>query len=66
MYRCLNCGEVFEEADEMNTTYESYYGVSSDFPDRTPLTLEVCPSCESDQIDEIDEMDEFLEDEEEE
>lgn len=62
MFRCLDCGEVFDEADELYTTYESYYGVASDFPDRTPLTLEVCPRCESDQIDEIDD---FYEEEEE-
>ena len=65
MYRCLDCGEVFEEPDEMHTSYEAYYGVSSDFPDRTPLTFEVCPRCESDQIDEIDEMDELYDEEEE-
>lgn len=64
MYRCLDCGEVFDEADEMHTSYEAYYGVSSDFPDRTLLTLKVCPMCESDQIDEIDEMDDFYEEEE--
>ena len=63
MYRCLNCGEVFEEADEMYTTYEAYYGVSSDFPNRTPLRLEVCPRCESEDIDEVDDV---YEDEEEE
>lgn len=63
MYRCLDCGEVFDEADEMYTTYEAYYGVASDFPDRTPLTLEVCPRCKSDEIDEVDDV---YEDEEEE
>lgn len=64
MFRCLNCGEVFDEADEMYTTYEAYYGVASDFPDRTSLTLEVCPRCESDDIDEVDDV--YEEEEEEE
>lgn len=56
MYRCLNCGEEFYEPDGIRTTYEAYYGVASDFPNHTSMTLEVCPSCKSDDIDEVDDV----------
>lgn len=56
MFRCLNCGEEFNEPDELRTTYEAYYGVASDFPDRHPMVLGVCPNCHSDDIDEVDEI----------
>lgn len=58
MFRCNDCGEYFEEADEIRTSYEAYYGVASDFPDRHPMTLEVCPNCHSDDIEEADEEEE--------
>lgn len=53
MYRCDNCRATFEEPDEEHTTYESYYGVSSLFPNSTSMTLYVCPYCGSDDIEEI-------------
>lgn len=60
MFRCNNCGEIFEEADEIRTSYEAYYGVGTYFPDRTPLFLQVCPKCHSDDIED------FMEEEDEE
>jgi len=55
MYKCCNCDEVFYEPDEKHTTYESYYGVSSEFPNSTSLTLYVCPYCGYDELKEIEE-----------
>lgn len=58
MYRCSICKKKFEEPKKINTTYESYYGVASDFQSYTPLTLEVCPFCSCEEINEIEEYDE--------
>lgn len=63
MYRCCNCGEDFYEPDEIRTTCEAYYGVASDFPNHTSMTLEVCPLCKSEDIYDLDDV---YEDEEEE
>ena len=57
MFRCLDCGEIFEETDEIRTTYEAYYGVASDFHHHTPMMLEVCPNCHSDNIEDFFEED---------
>ena len=58
MWKCLNCGKQFDEPSEQRTTYEAYYGVSSDFMSSTSLTLLVCPSCYSEDIDEYNEEEE--------
>lgn len=50
MYYCEDCGEIFEEPQIKHTTYESYYGVWSDFSSHTPLDLKLCPSCGSDNL----------------
>jgi len=49
-YVCDNCEREFDEPYDVHTTYESYYGVSSLFPNSTPMTLAVCPYCGSDDI----------------
>ena len=51
-YQCDNCRQTFDEPEEEHTTYEHYYGVSSLFPNSTPMTLYVCPYCGSDDIEE--------------
>ena len=64
MFKCNDCLEEFEE-DEIRiieTSYEAYYGVSTLFHNKTPLTLEVCPYCESEDIEELED----IEDEEDE
>lgn len=53
-YACDNCRKEFDEPEEEHTTYEHYYGVSSLFPNSTPMTLNVCPYCSSDDIIEND------------
>lgn len=65
MWKCDACNHTFEEPKEINTTYESYYGVSSLFPNSTALTILSCPYCGEESVEEltqreIDEL-EFLE-----
>lgn len=60
MWECLNCGKKFETPNKVETSYESYYGVGSDFGYHHSATLLVCPYCDSDDIDE------YVEEEEEE
>lgn len=53
MYKCRDCKKEFEEPNIKKTTYELYYGVASEFPNHTPLELEVCPFCGSDNIEKV-------------
>lgn len=53
-YECGNCRCTFDEPYEEHTTYESYYGVSSMFPNSHSMTLYLCPNCGSDDIGEIE------------
>lgn len=57
-YRCLECGEIFDEPDEIRENVGEFWG--------TPAyeSFNVCPCCKSDEIEEVDPAD--LEDEEEE
>ena len=50
MYYCENCGKVFEQPIIEHTTYESYYGVSSDFNSYNSLDIKHCPYCDSDEL----------------
>lgn len=58
MYRCDECLEMFEEPIIHETTWESYYGVASEFSNGTYLRLELCPYCGSDVIEEIEKEEE--------
>lgn len=64
-YKCPNCKRVYDDFEEIkviNTTYESYYGVSSFFPNSNSMTLNLCPRCEEEVIEyEQDEKEEFIE-----
>lgn len=51
LYKCSNCGKVFDEPNTVKTTYEAYYGVSSSFAYGSPLYYDVCPYCDSEDID---------------
>lgn len=55
MIKCLECREVFREPLIYETSYESYYGISSDFSTSTYLKLELCPACGSECVEEIKE-----------
>lgn len=58
-WKCENCDREVDELKEVATTYEAYYGVSSLFPDNTPMYLSVCPYCDSEDLIEIEEDDDF-------
>lgn len=60
MYKCGECGKTFYEPNIINTTFESYYDVTSYFGSRHPLKLYVCPFCEDENIEEIKREDEEL------
>lgn len=47
MYKCLQCGEVFQEheAEEIQVCYEDYYGVADLFHGRHYMTVLACPFC---------------------
>lgn len=58
MYICEHCEKVFEEPHTIHTTYESYYGVWSDFSSHNPLDLKVCPHCGCEEIKPYEESEE--------
>ena len=55
MWYCNNCKSEFKEPKRIITTYETFFGVSSMFPDSNRLELLVCPNCDDDATD-IEEM----------
>ena len=64
MYKCPECGAVFEEPEYETVCFEEQYGVGSMFNDRHYGTFANCPECggaidiEYDTYDEEEEMDE--------
>lgn len=63
---CTECGHIFseEEAIEVSTTYEAYYGVSDLFnSSKGHITIELCPYCSSEDLEEIDSFDDGIGDE---
>lgn len=65
MYICNHCKRKFEEPEEINTTYESLYGISSLFPNSNSITLYACPYCNSNDVEEFYEYEEEYEEDEE-
>lgn len=45
MWKCPECGAIFEEPNYMEICWEDYCGVSSMFPDRHYGTVAECPEC---------------------
>jgi len=45
MYKCPECGEIFEEPNYMEVCWEDYYGVGSMFPNRNYGVISQCPHC---------------------
>ena len=45
MYRCPECGAVFEEPEYETVCFEELYGVGSMFQDRHYGTFANCPEC---------------------
>lgn len=60
MYRCPECGRIFEEPNYAEICWEAEYGVSGWFQDLHYGTVAECPYCETGidiYMDEIDEED---------
>ena len=45
MYKCPECGAIFEEPEYETVCFEELYGVGSMFPDRHYGTFANCPEC---------------------
>lgn len=60
MYKCMNCGRIFEEPIYEDVSYEDWCGVGSEFPRASHhyFRLVQCPHCYSDDIEEDYEDDE--------
>ena len=57
MYKCNNCGCLFEEPCVVRTTYENYYGVGGLFPNHHYLSYECCPNCRDEDFEEVEDED---------
>ena len=66
MYKCPECGEIFEEPDYETVCMEELYGVGSLFGDRHYKTFANCPECGETIDDQYDIYDEEEEDDSEE
>lgn len=53
MYKCLNCGEIFEDTETETVNAADYYGVDRNGHEGY-LTIEKCPYCGAEEIEEID------------
>ena len=51
MYRCADCGSMFDEPESVSYCKEDYNGVSDIFSRRTWGTYDACPYCGSEEID---------------
>jgi len=66
MYKCLNCGKLFDEPTVERINAADYFGVEKNGREEI-FNIEECPYCGSEDIEEIDdEEDDEEEDEEEE
>lgn len=45
MYKCPECGEIFEEPGYEDLCYEVEYGIASQFNDHHWYTRAFCPQC---------------------
>ena len=63
MYKCPECGAIFEEPEYETVCYEEIYGVGSMFPDKHYGTFANCPRCGGSIDIEYDTWDEEYDDE---
>ena len=66
MYKCPECGAIFEDPEYETLCFEELYGVGSMFPDRHYGTFANCPECGGAIDIEYDTYDEEYEDEQDE
>lgn len=52
MFRCIDCGEVFDEPEYKHVCMESYYGVASQFDNYNYASISICPCCGSEDLEE--------------
>lgn len=45
MWKCPECGEIFEEPNYIEVCWEDEFGVGSMFPNRNYGTVAECPKC---------------------
>ena len=62
MYKCPECGAIFEEPEYETVCFEELYGVGSMFTDRHYGTFANCPHCGGSIDIEYDTYDEEYED----
>lgn len=63
MYKCPECGEIFEEPNYVEDYWECYNGISSWFDSRHTVTFAECPKCGEAIDTEYDTYDEEYENE---
>ena len=63
MYKCPECGVIFEEPEYETVCFEELYGVGSMFSDRHYGTFASCPRCGGSIDIEYDTWDEEYDDE---
>ena len=63
MYKCPECGAIFDEPEYETVCFEEIYGVGSMFPDRHYGTFANCPRCGGSIDIEYDTWDEEYDDE---
>ena len=63
MYKCPECGAIFEDPEYETVCFEELYGVGSMFPDRHYGTFANCPECGGAIDIEYDTWDEEYDDE---
>lgn len=59
MYKCNDCGSIFDEPDSEYIDLEEYYGVGSLFNDHHHEYMSVCPCCGSNDYEYYDEEEEY-------
>lgn len=65
MWYCEDCGEEFDEPDEVEVDLEYEYGVGGLFPDHHYANCYCCPCCGSMDVEECEESEDEEEWEEE-
>lgn len=58
MYRCIDCGEVFDEPESVRYNKDDYNGTADLFGNWQWGTYDACPNCGSEDIEETFEEEE--------